>query len=124
MAPAAYRKGGTGETIRFAVGPCSLGAILVAATARGVCAILLGDDPDALLRGLAADIAAGRTVGLLTHHLAHDAAIWRFVEDLLSLLLGHPAVQPLDFRRLCEPVAVDSGAPPSNSPVSEIARSA
>lgn len=81
-------------------------------------------DPDALLRGLAADIAAGRTVGLLTHHLAHDAAIWRFVEDLLSLLLGHPAVQPLDFRRLCEPVAVDSGAPQSNSPVSEIARSA
>lgn len=52
MAPATYRKGGTGETIRFAVGPCSLGAILVAATARGVCAILLGDDPDALLRDL------------------------------------------------------------------------
>ena len=38
--------------IRFAVGECSLGAILVAATERGVCAILLGDDPDALVRDL------------------------------------------------------------------------
>lgn len=52
MAPATYRKGGTGETIRFAVGPCSLGAVLVAATERGICAILLGDDADALLRDL------------------------------------------------------------------------
>lgn len=52
MAPATYRKGGTGETIRFAVGPCSLGAVLVAATQRGICAILLGDDADALLRDL------------------------------------------------------------------------
>src|SRR5213079_2261102 len=36
--------------IRFALGQCALGAILVAASARGVCAILLGDDPDELLR--------------------------------------------------------------------------
>jgi AraC family transcriptional regulator of adaptative response/methylated-DNA-[protein]-cysteine methyltransferase len=42
----------TGRTLRFAVGECSLGAVLVAATERGVCAILLGDDPDALLREL------------------------------------------------------------------------
>ncbi|WP_348644118.1 bifunctional DNA-binding transcriptional regulator/O6-methylguanine-DNA methyltransferase Ada [Methylobacterium sp. WL12] len=52
MTPAAYRKGGAGETIRFAVAACSLGAVLVAATTRGVCAILLGDEPDALLRDL------------------------------------------------------------------------
>jgi AraC family transcriptional regulator of adaptative response/methylated-DNA-[protein]-cysteine methyltransferase len=38
--------------MRFAVGACSLGSILVAATARGVCAILLGDDPDALVHDL------------------------------------------------------------------------
>ena len=31
--------------MRFAVAECSLGAILVAQTAKGVCAILLGDDP-------------------------------------------------------------------------------
>lgn len=54
MRPAAYRAGGAGEAIRFAVGQCSLGALLVAATSRGVCAILLGDDPEALLSDLQA----------------------------------------------------------------------
>ena len=52
MAPATFRRGGAGETIRFAVGDCSLGAILVAATAKGVCAILLGDEPDDLVSDL------------------------------------------------------------------------
>ena len=52
MAPATFRRGGTGETIRFAVGESSLGGVLVAATPKGVCAILLGDDPAALVREL------------------------------------------------------------------------
>lgn len=52
MTPASFRAGGTGESIRFAVGECSLGSILVAATGRGICAIALGEDPDALLRDL------------------------------------------------------------------------
>ena len=47
-----YRKGGIGETIRYATGPCSLGQVLVAATTRGVCAILLGDDPATLTTDL------------------------------------------------------------------------
>lgn len=47
-----YRAGGSGAVIRFAVGQCSLGAILVAQSQRGICAILLGDDPDALVRNL------------------------------------------------------------------------
>jgi AraC family transcriptional regulator of adaptative response/methylated-DNA-[protein]-cysteine methyltransferase len=38
--------------MRFAVGACSLGSILVAATDKGVCAIMLGDDPEALVRDL------------------------------------------------------------------------
>jgi AraC family transcriptional regulator of adaptative response/methylated-DNA-[protein]-cysteine methyltransferase len=50
MSPSAFRSGGRGATIRFAVAECSLGSILVAATDKGVCAILLGDDPDALVR--------------------------------------------------------------------------
>ena len=45
MTPTAYRAGGKGAAIRFAVGQCSLGAILVAATKKGVCAIAFGDDP-------------------------------------------------------------------------------
>src|SRR4051812_12429820 len=52
MAPAAYRKGGAGLVIRFAVAQSSLGATLVAATEKGVCAILLGDEPDPLVRDL------------------------------------------------------------------------
>ncbi|HKE96219.1 MAG TPA: bifunctional DNA-binding transcriptional regulator/O6-methylguanine-DNA methyltransferase Ada [Povalibacter sp.] len=52
MKPRNFRAGGTNETIRFAVGQCSFGAILVAATEKGVCAILLGDDPANLVRDL------------------------------------------------------------------------
>jgi AraC family transcriptional regulator of adaptative response/methylated-DNA-[protein]-cysteine methyltransferase len=52
MRPTSSRQGGKGETIRFAVGQTSLGAILVAATDRGVCAIEFGDDPVALVRAL------------------------------------------------------------------------
>jgi AraC family transcriptional regulator of adaptative response/methylated-DNA-[protein]-cysteine methyltransferase len=52
MTPTAYRSGGSRAEIRFAVGECSLGSILVATSARGVCAILLGDDPEALVRDL------------------------------------------------------------------------
>jgi len=48
MAPAAFRAGARGETIRYAVGPSSLGQVLVAATERGICAVELGDDPVAL----------------------------------------------------------------------------
>ena len=52
MTPTDFRNGGTRADIRFAVGECSLGSILVAATNLGVCAILLGDDPDALTHDL------------------------------------------------------------------------
>jgi AraC family transcriptional regulator of adaptative response/methylated-DNA-[protein]-cysteine methyltransferase len=47
-----YRAGGANAAIRFAVGECSLGEILVAASARGVCAILLGDDAAELTHDL------------------------------------------------------------------------
>jgi AraC family transcriptional regulator of adaptative response/methylated-DNA-[protein]-cysteine methyltransferase len=49
MKPAEYRAAGHNNDIRFAVGQCSLGAILVAQSERGVCAILLGDDPHQLV---------------------------------------------------------------------------
>ena len=52
MTPQAFREGGSGASIRFAVAACSLGAILVAATVRGICAILIGDDPGLLVRDL------------------------------------------------------------------------
>ena len=46
MTPTTFRAGGKGTSIRFAIGECWLGAILVAASEKGVCAILLGDDPE------------------------------------------------------------------------------
>jgi AraC family transcriptional regulator, regulatory protein of adaptative response / methylated-DNA-[protein]-cysteine methyltransferase len=52
MTPSTFRAGGRGAAIRFALGECSLGTILVAATEKGVCAIMFGDEPDALLREL------------------------------------------------------------------------
>jgi len=52
MKPSDYRRGGANADIRFAVGECFLGSILVAQSQRGVCAILLGDDPDQLVKDL------------------------------------------------------------------------
>lgn len=52
MTPTKYRAGGADTEIRFAIGECSLGSILVATSARGVCAILMGDDPGELARDL------------------------------------------------------------------------
>jgi len=52
MTPSRYRTGGTNEEIKFAVGETSLGTILVASSKKGVAAILLGNDPDELLRNL------------------------------------------------------------------------
>ena len=53
MTPDQFRRGGVHQQIRFAVGRCSLGRVLAAATARGVCAILLGDDAAELQADLA-----------------------------------------------------------------------
>ncbi|MDI6934688.1 MULTISPECIES: bifunctional DNA-binding transcriptional regulator/O6-methylguanine-DNA methyltransferase Ada [Enterobacterales] len=52
MTPKTWRAGGKGTTIYFALGICSLGDILVAQSDKGICAILLGEDPDALLKDL------------------------------------------------------------------------
>ncbi len=52
MTPSHYREGGSGENIAFATGKCSLGPVLVARSERGICAILLGDDPQQLIKDL------------------------------------------------------------------------
>jgi len=48
MSPLLYKNGGKDADIRFAIGECSIGSILVALSNKGVCAILLGDDPESL----------------------------------------------------------------------------
>jgi AraC family transcriptional regulator of adaptative response/methylated-DNA-[protein]-cysteine methyltransferase len=54
MSAAKFRSGAAGETIAYATAPCSLGTVLAARTATGICAIFLGDDPIALKAQLAA----------------------------------------------------------------------
>ena len=63
MKPSDYRAGGTNSDIRFAFGECSLGSILVAQSDRGVCAILMGDDPDRLARDLQDRFAQANLIG-------------------------------------------------------------
>jgi AraC family transcriptional regulator of adaptative response/methylated-DNA-[protein]-cysteine methyltransferase len=63
MTPSVFKRGGRGAVIRFAAGECSLGSILVAATDVGVCAILLGDDPDRLVRDLQDTFSEAELIG-------------------------------------------------------------
>ncbi|VVO23530.1 bifunctional DNA-binding transcriptional regulator/O6-methylguanine-DNA methyltransferase Ada [Pseudomonas fluorescens] len=93
MKPSDYRAGGQNTDIRFAVGQCSLGAILVAQSNRGVCAILLGDDPDALVHDLQDKFPRANLIGA-----DHD------FEQLIAKVVGFieaPAIGldlPLDLR--------------------------
>jgi AraC family transcriptional regulator of adaptative response/methylated-DNA-[protein]-cysteine methyltransferase len=63
MTPTQFRSGGRGESIRFAVGQCSLGSILVASTEKGVCAIQFGDSPGPLVRNLQDIFAKAELIG-------------------------------------------------------------
>ena len=54
MTASAYRRGGRGERITYAVVPCRFGQLLVATTEKGACCILLGDHASALVRDLEA----------------------------------------------------------------------
>ena len=56
---ATARNAGAGATVRFAVSACPLGSILVAASEKGICAISLGDDPNALVRRAEASLSTG-----------------------------------------------------------------
>jgi AraC family transcriptional regulator of adaptative response/methylated-DNA-[protein]-cysteine methyltransferase len=81
MRPSAYREGGRGSIVRFAVGDCSLGSVLVAATDRGLCAILIGDDPDALVRDLQDRFRAAELVGGDAGFEQTVARVVGFVDD-------------------------------------------
>lgn len=81
MKPAAFRAGGRAESIRFAVAQCSLGALLVAATSRGLCAIALGDDPDALVRDLQDRFPKAELVGADAEFERWVAQVVGFVES-------------------------------------------
>lgn len=93
MPPSRYRTGGTGESIRFAIAPCWLGHVLAAATAKGVCAILLGDDA----RSLSAELAR---IFPSAHLEGPDRGLAGLLESVVQLV-ACPARHidlPLDIR--------------------------
>lgn len=81
MTPTQYRAGGVNEEIKFAVGASCLGAILVASSKKGVASILLGDDPDALVRNLQDRFPKAHLIGMDRDYEALIARVVGFVED-------------------------------------------
>lgn len=99
MTPSQYRAGGANEDIRFAVGQTSLGAIVVASSSKGVAAILLGDDADALVRELQDRFPNARLLGADTDY---EAMIARVVGRVEAPGLGRdlpPDVRGTAFQR-------------------------
>ncbi len=93
MTPTAFRNGAPEADIKFAIGECSLGAILVACSDKGVCAIMLGDDPDELAREIEDLFPSANLIGGDTAFEALVACVVGFVEaPRLGLDL------PLDIR--------------------------
>ena len=93
MTPATYARGGAGSEIAYAIVPCSLGRLLVAATPRGVCRVSLGDSTATLEADLAAEFSGA--------HIFKDRLT---LEDAVTAILGyldgsepHLAL-PLDIR--------------------------
>jgi AraC family transcriptional regulator, regulatory protein of adaptative response / methylated-DNA-[protein]-cysteine methyltransferase len=81
MTPSELRAGGAGVTVRFAVGQSSLGAILVAASDQGICAVELGDDPDALVCSIQDRLPEARWIGADPEFEALVARVVGLVED-------------------------------------------
>ncbi|MBS1104021.1 bifunctional DNA-binding transcriptional regulator/O6-methylguanine-DNA methyltransferase Ada [Gluconobacter sp. Dm-62] len=93
MKPAALRCGARAERLSFAIGQCSLGAILVASGERGIVAILMGDEPDMLARDLQDRFPNAALVGAEPDYEEHVAQVVGLIET--------PAVGlrlPLDIR--------------------------
>ncbi len=93
MKPRDYRAAGQNNDIRFAVGQCSLGAILVAQSERGVCAILLGDDPHQLVCDLQDQFRKANLIGA-------DSGFEQLIAEVVGFIES-PAIGldlPLDVR--------------------------
>jgi AraC family transcriptional regulator of adaptative response/methylated-DNA-[protein]-cysteine methyltransferase len=93
MTPTAFRDGGLDTQIKFAVGECSLGSFLVARSQKGVCSILLGDDPEELVRDLQDSFPRANLLG-------GDRDFEKIVADVVGLI-EDPGIGfelPLDVR--------------------------
>lgn len=93
MTPSAFKRGGEGQRIRFAVGQCSLGSIVVASSERGVCWVALGSDPNELIEELQRRFANAELVGGDPEFEAMVSSIVGLIEDPTL-----PVELPLDIR--------------------------
>lgn len=93
MQPREYRRGGAALAIHHAYGNTSLGRILVAATAQGLCAILFGEDDDSLLADLRARFPNATLQAAAPDFAATVTAVARLVETPARGL-----ALPLDIR--------------------------
>jgi AraC family transcriptional regulator of adaptative response/methylated-DNA-[protein]-cysteine methyltransferase len=93
MTPRQFRAGGANAEIRYATARCSLGTVLVAASAKGVCSIMLGDDEDTLVRELEGRFAKARL-------LAGDRGFAALVAKVVAFIEApHSGLQlPLDVQ--------------------------
>ena len=80
MKPKQYKRGGAGATIRFAIAESSLGPILVALSEKGICAILMGDDPDLLVKSLQDRFPKAHLVGGDKNYERVIAKVLGFIE--------------------------------------------
>lgn len=93
MTPSQFRAGGVDTDIFFAIAECSLGSILVAQSKKGVCSILIGDDPASLVRDLQDQFPKANLIGNQSGY-----------EDIVAKVVGlieHPGIGlnlPLDIR--------------------------
>jgi AraC family transcriptional regulator of adaptative response/methylated-DNA-[protein]-cysteine methyltransferase len=93
MTPTQYRAGGANEDIRFAVGQSTLGAILVASSKKGIAAILLGNNPDKLVRELQDRFPKAKLIGAEKDYEMLVAHVVGFIEAP-----GRSIDLPLDIR--------------------------
>jgi AraC family transcriptional regulator of adaptative response/methylated-DNA-[protein]-cysteine methyltransferase len=95
MTPTEFRSGARDLPIRFGFGESSLGTVLVAETARGVCAIFLGEDREQLILDLRRRFSNAT-------ELADDAALRRRVREVVELVerpgSAASSALPLDIR--------------------------
>jgi len=92
MTPSTWRAGGRGAEIGYAIGESALGKVLIAATARGLCAVFLGDSDRQLVRELRAQFPFAR--------IEAEKRVESMLGQVLSQLTEHPAALdlPLDLR--------------------------
>jgi AraC family transcriptional regulator of adaptative response/methylated-DNA-[protein]-cysteine methyltransferase len=90
MTPGTYRKGGRGLRIAYSLVPTSVGQLLAAATDRGLCAVMLGDDATELENQLQGEYPAAALE-------RNDTALSQYIGLILERLSGgEDAMLPLD----------------------------